>query len=327
MLRQVLSVASAVLLSITASACTAEAPPIDPPEPRATAVPGAESGNSRPLVSFDGPMVRRRVVLALVSSGADVAAVRAALEPVAARLGMDLTDLPGTVLDPEDLEESFPELTLALPEGRRTVDARALIEASPGAAIPAESIRLATVLVHDLAFTVPAADPGGAGRSIDAEGILSDVLGHYDLAREGSALSVGYTGPLLSDESIGAVRVGMARAADTDPSAVGVFPRTPTGGGVRLPETASAAASATGSTTASVGAAPTGAVQLPVEHGRHGASAAAQGGVSGTTERASALVAPFLVVVSGLAAAWIASLIVIARRRSRRLWEVRHPDG
>jgi hypothetical protein len=249
-------------------------------------------------------MVRRRVVLAVSGSVATAPDIRAALEPAAARLGMDLADLPGTVLEAGDLLDSLPDLTLALPEGRTVADGRALVDAcARTAAIPAESVHLDTVLVHDLAFRVPTTDADATVAAIDAEGILSDTLGAYEAVPGKTQLVVDYTGPLLSDRSVGAVRVGIARAAGTDPSAVEVFPRTPTGAGVQLH---------------SAGALPeesgVGAHQVGRGHGGgHAAEAALTSLADGDSTRASAL---FLPVAGGLGVAWIALLVLLARRRS-----------
>lgn len=292
MLTQVLPIVSAVLLSFGVSACTAETPSVDTSAAApATPADGSDIGNGRPVVTFDGQLVRRRVVLALTGADASPAAVRPALERAASRFGMDLTDLPATVLDPGQLDESFPVLTVALPEGRTDTDGRALLGGTvETAALPADSVRLATVLVHDLAFRVTTEDPETVGRSVDAEGILSDVLGAYELEPGEEELAVGYTGPLLSDDSIDAVRVGMGRAAGTDPSDVEVLPRTTTGEGVRLSE-------------------------VPPSSERSGHGQAMQ--ASPRSVGPDTPVASFPLVAVGLAVAWVALLAGLGRWRAR----------
>jgi hypothetical protein len=71
-------------------------------------------------------------------------------------------------------------------------------------------------------------------KAVAEEGILSDALGNYATALDGGALTVSYTGPLLSDALVESVRNGMARAAGKDLSAVVLAPRSATGEGVDL---------------------------------------------------------------------------------------------
>jgi hypothetical protein len=329
MSRRVLAVASAVLLSFGTSACTAEAPVIDVQAGAANAaVERADTGNDRPVVTFDGPLVRRLVVLEVAGAAADAPAIRAVLEPVAARLGMDLVDLPGTVLDARELEDPFPALTLALPEGRTIADGRALIDASfRTTALPETTIHVVTVLVHDLAFRVATADPVAVAASIEAEGILSDVLLSYEVTPGESELSVGYTGPLLSDRSIRAVRVGIARAANTEAAAVEVFPRTPTGDGVRLSDTATAPdAPTTASHSSAAGGGHGEGAAVTASAGTSPNAATAGGAASGaaTTAGAAAPGSSVLLIAGGVALAWVALLVVVGRRRARGSTGVRH---
>jgi hypothetical protein len=296
------SVVSVVLLALAASACTAEAPAVDRQTVEVSeSAASADTGNDRPGVTFDGPMVRRRLVLAVTRAAPDVPAVRAALERAADRLGMDLTDLPGTVLSARDLDGFFPRLTLALPEGRGIAEGRNVLDTVvDSAALPHGAITLATVLVHDLAFSVPTPESVAVAQSVEAEGILSDVLGAYDAVPGERELRIGYTGPLLSDRSIRAVRVGMARAADTDVPAVAVLPRTPTGDGVRLPDPASAPDNPA-----------VRAAREPSTHGGH------EGGVAAPTEEAAPPpVPPLLPVAAGLVLLWVVLPVIAGRRRA-----------
>lgn len=99
-MKQRLLIAPAVLLSFSLAGCTGgvqTAPagnpaPIPPPSTTtaagntadrvlAQAEDGQDLGNGRPIVSYDGPMVRRRVVIAVhTDPGADVAGIRKRLD-------------------------------------------------------------------------------------------------------------------------------------------------------------------------------------------------------------------------------------------------------
>jgi len=224
-------------------------------------------------VSYDGLMVRRRVVLAVhPAPDADVVRLRNALEVAATRSGLTLADISPDVLGPVLLAHLVPKLTLLLPVPASIQDAHRLADPAsyPGGSIPGvDHIHVESVLVHDLRFTVRSTDPAALVNAIAREGILTDALGTYDATPAGGELLITYTGPLLSDEMVQAVRVGVARGAVAEPSTVTVSARSATGVGVDMrtePEEAvpeeeaehtDDAAAATGHTHAT-------AVELPV---------------------------------------------------------------
>src|SRR5687767_15578625 len=77
---------------------------------------GQDLGNGRPEVSYDGLMVRRRVVIAVHSDiNAELQGVRAKLEAAAAARSMILDATSPTVLEPAVLQHVMPELIVALP--------------------------------------------------------------------------------------------------------------------------------------------------------------------------------------------------------------------
>jgi hypothetical protein len=94
-----------------------------------------------------------------------------------------------------------------------------------------------------------------------------------------------------------------------------VFPRTPTGKGERLPDTASAPVDG-----------PKRESRPSFEHGAHGPEAAAAVGASRTPADATGPTAPFLPAAGGLIAAWITLLVLIGRRRARTSAEARNTD-
>ena len=199
---------------------------------------GSDVGNGRPRVTHDGLMVRHRVVIAILSSpGADVVALRHEVDRAAAARHTTLSDISPSVLDPADQENLAPDLTVVLPAGATEADAEALIDpaGTPGEALPGvQRFEVASVLVHDLRFTVRAPDPAALTASLAREGILADALGSYSTASSHGRLEVTYTGPLLSDDLVEAVRRGIARGEGGQPSSVTVLPRSTTGVGVVL---------------------------------------------------------------------------------------------
>jgi hypothetical protein len=241
---------AALLLLATVAGCTAGAtfPGAGPPPSSAArgsvdavdAVDaGTDVGNGRPQVTHDGLMVRRRVVIAVLPTpGADVVSLREQLNRAAAGRHTTLTDISPSVLDPADQERLAPELTVLLPAGATVGDARRLIDPSTPSARAAfpdvQDYLVAPVLVHDLRFRVRATDPSAVAAAIAREGILADALGDYSTTARSGSLDVTYTGPLLSDELVEAVRRGIARGEGVEPSSVTVSPRSPTGAGVDL---------------------------------------------------------------------------------------------
>ncbi|MGY2746487.1 hypothetical protein [Arthrobacter sp. UYCu723] len=254
--------AAAALLVLAISACTGGTPdPAASPGPTAAAPAGAvnstaadpagpasgeaasletgaDVGNGRPASSHDGLMVRRRLVIAVhPTADADPAALRQQLDRTAAAQGMVFSDISPDVLDPVVLEHVVPEVIVALPpEGtHEEADALAGLAFGPvGSFTGVEHVHVGSVLVHDLQFRIGSADPAALAETIASEGILSDALGNYSTSLDGGALTVGYTGPLLSDELVEAVREGMARGAGVGPGEVELAPRSATGEGVDL---------------------------------------------------------------------------------------------
>lgn len=88
--------------------------------------------------------------------------------------------------------------------------------------------------MHDLRFTARAADPFALAASLAREGILADALGSYSTSSSGDRLDITYTGPLLSDDLVEAVRRGIARGEGVQASSVTVAPRSTSGEGVDL---------------------------------------------------------------------------------------------
>ena len=195
-------------------------------------------GNGRPTVTHDGLMVRRRAVIAVhPTPEADLGSIRTSLDRAAAGSGTVLYEISPDVLDPVVLDHLVPELIVALPPDAVREDAEHLAERAfgPEGSYPGvEHVHVASVLVHDLRFTLASADPAALIESIAAEGILSDALGTYATSSGDGAVAVSYTGPLLSDALVEAVREGMARSDGVSGDQVTVTPRSPTGEGVDL---------------------------------------------------------------------------------------------
>lgn len=242
------------LLSLALAGCTgADVSPGSPPAQDAVVAPpdantagtvgasaeeGLDVGNSRPVVSYDGLMVRRRVVIAVNSEiDADLAGLRAKLEAAAAPRGLALTDISPDVLEPAVLDEVMPELIVALPAAATLKDGRAVAGQAAGedtVRLGAEGFHVLQTLVHDLCFTIPADDPAALAAAVETEGILSDALGNYGVTADDGKLSVSYTGPLLADNVVESVREGLARPAHTTASAVTVEPESTDGTGVDM---------------------------------------------------------------------------------------------
>ena len=208
----------------------------------AQAEEGQDLGNGRPEVSYDGLMVRRRVVIAVHSGlDANLEGVRAELDAAAAARTITLEAIPPTVLEPAVLQHVTPELIVALPVGTTLDDGQALVDHvfGDGAGeetkkMGAEHFHVLPALVHDLTFTVRTPDPAALSASVDREGILSDALGNYGTAVDGGKVAFSYTGPLLGDGTVESVRAGVARQAHVAASAVAVGPRSLAGAGVDM---------------------------------------------------------------------------------------------
>jgi hypothetical protein len=223
------------------SACTATAPSAPgetPPRALVAAETHSDVGNDRPQVSFDGLMVRRRVILAIgLDHAADLGAMRRHLDQVARRISTTVSPISASVLDPVPLEQLAPDLVVSLPPDATMTDGQRLMDLGLRAGEWSNAVRthdVLSALVHDLRFTVRSAHPTALARAIAREGILSDALGNYRSVPRAGRLDIVYTGPLLGDRLLHSVRVGIARRAHVTPGAVTVAPRTRAGAGVNL---------------------------------------------------------------------------------------------
>ena len=250
-----------VVLVGSLAGCTGTAEPAEPPSSHASpseaasaaagsggaasgdavlaqAEEGQDLGNGRPEVSYDGLMVRRRVVIAVHSEpDAELEGVRAKLDAAAAEDNIALETISPTVLEPATLQHVMPELIVALPASATLDDARAVVNLTAGEAtqkLGAEHFHVLPVLVHDLKFTIETPTPEALSAAVDREGILSDDLGNYRTSAGSRQLTFSYTGPLLGDAIVESVRAGIARQAHVATSAVAVGPRSTTGTGVDM---------------------------------------------------------------------------------------------
>jgi len=250
-----------VVLVGSLAGCTGTAEPAEPPSSHASpseaasaaagsggaasgdavlaqAEEGQDLGNGRPEVSYDGLMVRRRVVIAVHSEpDAELEGVRAKLDAAAAEDNIALETISPTVLEPATLQHVMPELIVALPASATLDDARAVVNLTAGEAtqkLGAEHFHVLPVLVHDLKFTIETPTPEALSAAVDREGILSDDLGNYGTSAGSGQLTFSYTGPLLGDAIVESVRAGIARQAHVATSAVAVGPRSTTGTGVDM---------------------------------------------------------------------------------------------
>jgi hypothetical protein len=194
-----------------------------------------DAGDGRATTTYDGPMVRRRVAVAVHPvEGADRDLLRKELRRSAdgEHLG-PLTDATFAVFSQELLKYLVPEVVVVLPEGASVADGEILMKdhTYPGVAF----YLVEPVLVHDLAFAVLPEDvPVAEVRArIDREGVLTDSLGKYATALQRRGLVVSYFGALLSDGQVMAVRQSISRAASVDVDRVIVAPVVE-GGGVDL---------------------------------------------------------------------------------------------
>jgi hypothetical protein len=196
-----------------------------------------DSGDEQATTSFDGPMVRKRVAVAIhPAKNADLAHIRAELQAVATAKGSvgKLTEATFAVFSENMLEYLVPELTFVLPEGVSVSRAEALMRDHQPADVAFYVVQ--PVLVHDLTFAVvPGAGvtPAQARTAQDSEGILSDSLNHYVTTVQPAGVTVSYFGAVLSDETIGTVRDAMGRAAKVAPDRIQVSANEP-GPGVDL---------------------------------------------------------------------------------------------
>ena len=242
---------SVVLASSLLAGCTAGAPgprPSDPSGVVLTSGSGSELGNGRPQVSHDGLMVRRRIVVAIhPAQDADADKLHAALSSAAGSLGLAVSPISPDVLGASVLAHTVPELIVVLPGDATIADGGELVDLAFGhdQAFPGlDHVHVAQVLVHDLRFTASSPNPGTVAEAIALEGILADALGNYDTRVGDGELEFAYTGPLLSDKTVEAVRRGVARAAGNTADDVKVAPRSETGTGVDMAKEPAEAAAA-----------------------------------------------------------------------------------
>jgi hypothetical protein len=234
-------VVSVVLLASVLSGCTGGAQSgtstSAPPGVVLAAEPGSELGNGRPIVGYDGLMVRRRIVVAIhPTPDADLGVLRTALYTAAGGHGLTLSEISPDVLGAGVLQHMVPELIVLLPSDATVADGGELADLafSKARVFPGlDHVHIASVLVHDLRFTVGSADPSAVAEAIALEGIVSDALGNYETV-VGGQLEIRYTGPLLSDATVESVRGGIARGAGVAAGEVTVSPRSGTGAGVDM---------------------------------------------------------------------------------------------
>lgn len=247
--------AAAVLtVALALSACTTTPARTSPPEAVAAGQADPVVRNHRPPVSYDGLMVRRRVVIAIhATPGSALPALRRQLDLAATRRHMTLSTISAGVLDPATLERLAPDLVVALPADATVADAGMLIDPALDhgrrLADEIQEFTVVSVLVHDLRFTVDADDPAALSRAVAREGILADALGTYSTTFSTHQLQIAYTGPLLSDFLIESVRRGIARPAVITPQTITVSPRSTTGIGVDMASEPAPPAAATQATT------------------------------------------------------------------------------
>jgi hypothetical protein len=198
------------------------------PAPEPTAIVRAavvdDAGDGLATTTFDGPMVRKRVAVALhVVDGADRKLVGRQLREAAKaeRIG-DLSDATFAVFSEQLLTYLVPEMAVVLPEGATTADAEALMRDHTYTGVSFHLIE--NVLVHHLTFAVvpSGVTPDEVRAREDTEGILSDSLNHYQTEVQRAGVTVRYFGPIISDGQIAAVRESMARAANVTPDRVAV---------------------------------------------------------------------------------------------------------
>jgi hypothetical protein len=295
---QIRPLALALVFLAALTGCTTGALGDSTPPPTVPAESGADAGNGRPEVNYDGLMVRRRAVLAVLpDAGADLTELRQELDAAATRHGTTLMEIPPDVLDGALLERAVPDLTTVLPPGKTEQEAAQLLD-SQLAREPAfpgkEYFEVAAVLVHDLRFIVESQNPAELAEVIDLEGILADSLGNYESVPVGGQLQISYTGPLLSDDLVHSVQRGVARAANTSESEVRVSARSSTGAGVDMAKEP----------------APPPVVEENSGDHEHPAHLTALGEPGSFTG--------FWIIGAELAALWLAALVVLVLFRIRR---------
>ncbi len=237
--RASLKIALAVVLALLCVWAVARAdlfrPSGSPAVKPAAQVSDDDAGDKQATTSYDGPMVRRRVAIALhVAKGADPARIKREMRRAADQEKVGpLTDATFAVFSADMLNYLVPEMTVVLPEGTTTEDGEVLMRDHAFTGVTFYLVQ--NVLMHDLTFAVipHGVTPEQAQAGEDAEGVLSDSLNHYTTVLQRSGLTVRYLGAIISDSEVQAVREAMARAADVTPAQVAVEASMP-GPGVDL---------------------------------------------------------------------------------------------
>jgi hypothetical protein len=194
-----------------------------------------DAGDQQATTSYDGPMVRQRVAIALhVAKGADRGRIQREMRRAAGKEKVGpLSDATFAVFSEDMLNYLVPEMTVVLPEGATTEDGEVLMRDHTFTGVSFYLVQ--NVLVHDLTFAV--IPHGVSSEQVkakeDAEGVLDDSLNHYTTTVQRSGVIVRYLGAIISDRQIQAVREAMARAAGVTPAQVAVEATEP-GPGVDL---------------------------------------------------------------------------------------------
>ena len=207
-MKRTLLIAPAVLLAFSLAGCTGgvQASPTANPAPSAPASSaaaadrvlaqaeeGQDLGNGRPTVSYDGLMVRRRVVVAVHTAlDADIASIRKRLDAAAAARGTALSAISPDVLEPAVLQQMVPEVIVALPPTATPDDGRIIVIGSvngdvmpfPGGAAYALTKSAVQGMVRGLArdfgprgITVNAIQPGPTDTDMNpASGPMADQM-------------------------------------------------------------------------------------------------------------------------------------------------------
>lgn len=234
--RQVLLLAGLVVLVIAfmllTEACQQkQTPPTIADTTTAQQISANDAGDGPIVSSYDGPMIRYRVAVAVhVLDNAQAVHARVSRQMAAAapaeRIGT-LTESSFSVFSSELLSYLVPNLTMVLPENSTLEDGERLMRNHH---YPDVGFYLVEqVRMHDIAFTVYSANPRQVSTDVDREGVLTDSLGKYKTTVNPYSTVFSYFGPVLSDSQILADRESIARAVGVNVSKVIVTPiiRTP----------------------------------------------------------------------------------------------------
>jgi hypothetical protein len=190
----------------------------------ATPISNNDAGDELAVTTYNGPMVRYRVAVAVhLLAGTDVGRVKRQMSAAAPaeRIGT-LTESTFAVFSPELLNYLVPELTIVLPENSTLADGERLMRnhSYPGVGY----YLVDSVQVHNITFTVFSSTPHVVHAQVDKEGVLTDSLGKYATTETASSVSFRYFGAVLSDSQVLSDRESIARAAGVDVSKVMISP-------------------------------------------------------------------------------------------------------